>query len=428
MEAMDSNPAWTGVGASEVVRIEIISEEEYADLMRTRIRTEDFIARYRAALQAMQDLKKRLEEIQELCEADPSDTAALDKALEEFKDAHDRAHQLTDQLSRDFPAFAAETDFHQTLRELAKMLKEQTPQVKKLASNQADLSDTIDDLLRDLLRFEEPMNAQAETAEQIAEISRLFELSQYYLQLVRAQEQLARRLDRYPDPAQIRDPALYDSFRREETAIRERLLRFREQLVQRANDLPDDYGDLKQTALDFSEAMLTLQLSDVLEESIQAAERQDGRNMAQRVELALERMRQLLSECPGGFGGMMQCELRFRVRENMRATLKQMMSSWAGLAAGLGGGTGAIGDGYSESAHTPLNVPMYGPGRSDTFQRMTEGGHGRERGAVGGGIGDRARQVLRMESGAVDGREAPPMERAPERYRDALRRYFGGEE
>lgn len=421
LEAQDGNPDWTGVGASEVARIEIIAEEEYAELVRAKLRTEDFIARYRAARETLADLKTQMEDLLEQLSAGDVDAEALAEQLDALKQAHDAARRQMETLSRDFAAFDAENAFHEMLGDLAELLNRQAPSVAEWSLGEPRLADQLERALKELRQFDESMQEQMATAEAVAEVGRVFELTQRYLQLVRAQEQLVRRMDRYPDPSRLRDEGLFESFRREETAIREALIQFREELVRRANALStEDYEALKRTSLEFAEAIETLLIPDILQEAIQAAADREGGVWAQRSELALERMQELITQCEGAFGDLMQCELTFQVRESARSTLNQMIKAWGGPGMGAG-----FGDGYSMNANTPLNVPLFGPGRSDAIPGRGQDGRGDRRGAVGGAIGPRAREALRVEPSIREGDRAAPMEQAPEKYRDALRRYFG---
>ncbi len=425
LEAQDTNPDWSGVSVSEVVRVEIIDEEEYARLWRARVRAEDFMARYREAMSAWNELKRGIEEFLEQAEEEPP----TEEALAALKEKYDEVQEQMQRLAADFPVYEAEQSFQRTLQEMEAVMSGHRPALEDREPDDPRLAQRLEMVLQDLQAFDTPMAEHQETARHIQQVARMFELSQRYLQLVQAQEQLVRRMDRYPDPGRLRDAGLFDSFQREETQIREALITLRAELIERAEALDDEYEPLKVTALEFAEAIEELEIPDVMNNMIRAAENRSGQEMVNQAELALERMRLLLTECEGtAFGGLMDCELTFEVRTSARRTLQQMMQAWSGLGTGSGPGMGS-GDGYSVSAHTPLNVPLHGPGRSDRHRPVEGGGPGdAARGRGPGAAQVDEQQRLWTEPGAGQRPGVGDIETAPERYRDALRRYFGWEE
>ena len=78
LEAMDRNPSLLGRGVSEVVRLKIISEDEYAERIRAKVQLREFTARYRALAHAVQEARQALDALDKA--ADLGDAAAFEKA------------------------------------------------------------------------------------------------------------------------------------------------------------------------------------------------------------------------------------------------------------------------------------------------------------------------------------------------------------
>ena len=120
LEAVDSNPAMTGVTASELVRVQIISEEEYATMLRARTTLDEFLQRYRLMDAEMRRLTDALENLKKA-----RDEAELAKALKEALGANQRLAEFAAKLAADFPIFDSEKDLAETLDKLLGRLMDQ---------------------------------------------------------------------------------------------------------------------------------------------------------------------------------------------------------------------------------------------------------------------------------------------------------------
>ena len=86
LDASDHNPSLLGQGASEISRVRIISEEDYAAYIRARTTIDQFRARFDAARDAIEQARKALEELQKAQNEDDRR-----KALEAAQKAHEQA-------------------------------------------------------------------------------------------------------------------------------------------------------------------------------------------------------------------------------------------------------------------------------------------------------------------------------------------------
>jgi hypothetical protein len=110
-----------------------------------------------------------------------------------------------------------------------------------------------------------------------------------------------------------------------------------------------------------------------------------------------------------------------------------MMSGGMGMGRGgmgqgraAGAGAGSEDDGYSMGSQSALNVPMYGPERASFAS--PGGSMGEGTGAQGRPTAVRSEAVGERGAGtppeAAAGRGSPSIEQMPEKYREAIKRYF----
>ncbi len=420
LEAMDSNPDLTGMGVSEVARVQIISEEEYAGMLRAQVHAAEFIQRYQVAQQALDSLR-------DLAQAFADDLAQgklteddIAARWKELQAANRKTGKIFSQLAEDFQVYEAESSFGEVLNEIADGLEEQDEWLAKPPPFADGVPRTVANILDRLGRQAEPLRQEVQNAEEIAAIARLMEEALRYRQLLQAQERLVRRLERERNPAQIRDDALFALLRRQQEETRAGLVQLRDAIRAKAALVPLAEPALQETALEFADAIDDLEIPETMAAATEAAARLDGVALLRQATLALERMRRLLSQCEGGaFGGLAQCQLKFKVPARMQATLGQMLAAWS-----AGGGSD---DGYAMDGYSSLNVPAYGPSRTGLGSQEGLHGQGGEAGRAG-----RAQVNAEKQGPATVPRPGQhrmtPATQAPEKYRDALKRYFANPE
>ena len=159
--------------------------------------------------------------------------------------------------------------------------------------------------------------------------------------------------------------------------------------------------------------------------------------------LALEKLESLLNGegNPDGvkdFGALCQGQSPFPSSPGMKETLEEMLAaifSRAGNSrgsSGMGGSGGGFGgdinSGFTTNSFSQLNVPVLGPERM-RFERSPNSRAGK------GGEGDSGRDGVSMAKAQESRRleienrettrvESLQMELAPEKYREAIKRYF----
>jgi hypothetical protein len=106
LDAADHNPSLLGQGSSEISRIRVISEDEYAAYIRSKTTIDQFSKRFQAAREAMEKARESLEELQKASEAGKADEIA--KALGDAAKAHRESIEMMRKIAGDFPAFELE--------------------------------------------------------------------------------------------------------------------------------------------------------------------------------------------------------------------------------------------------------------------------------------------------------------------------------
>ena len=433
LEATDTNPDESGRTASEVVRVEIVSEEDYAQMLRERLDTEQFMARYQAAADALQAVRDALKATADAL-ATNAPASGLAARRRDLAAALGRAETLYRALAADVPIYAMEKESREVFKKTAAALGAAKAGIQQAGEQRDALAAALAEATRQLAEQQKAVQAQAEQARFVAEIARVKELEQAYRMLVAEQAELARRYQRYADPSRIADTVFFKAVEDRQGLIRKALAALQSELRDRAKALPDDpeLAELRKTALRFAAAIEEMRIAEAMLGAEQYAVARDGVISKERVELALDLMRQLLKKDEGG-GGFCKacCKPKFCPSEGQNQTLQQLgqckrpgFGQRMGLGTG-GAGTGEDADGYSAGMATPLNIPMIGPQRTAIGQQGTGPGK-----FAGSGTGptvarERAAEHAGAAAGPAASEGAVRLDDVPDKYRDALRVYFG---
>jgi hypothetical protein len=439
VEAADGNPDLTGLSASDIARVQIITEDEYAAMVRARVTLEEFAKRFDVSRDSMESVIQALQAIQRAL--DSKDPAAMEAKRQEALETMRRVAGLLEKLAHDFPVFDLEESLAEALKGALGTLKKQTAELDQTKPDAPGFRQTVDRMIEDLGGPGKALQAAVDQAKETGAIGRVMESVARFKNIVSRQAELVRRLTRLNQESGGRDVALLKTLTRRQDELRESLTLFASELRQHAAQLPSEYGELRQSAEAFVDKLTALGVTGLMTSAVQAGENQDARQCLHWATLALEKLRELMSsECDGGFGGMCDGKLRFKVSEELNKTLQQMLAAICqrmgggqeGPSGAAGGGAigGDINDGYRVGGYSPLNVPALGPERT-SFSTPSEGGRsGNGKGVTGGGSGAAATtgtETMGPVPGGNPRGESQPLEQVPEKYRNAVRRYFGNE-
>ncbi len=434
-QAVDRNPSFLGIAASEVSRIQIISDEEYANMIRTRTTIEEFAARYRIVNEALDELAEKLEALKSASEG--ADAEAIEEAQKKAALAAARAEDLFEMLSQDFKAFdlegAAISQSAETLDQIRKMQEQLSEASENLTGAQ------IDKMLETLKRSQDEYGKQEKEAQEVAAVSELMRKSIEFSHLVRDQDTLTRRLKKFETETRSENLPFLKKLGEDQEQMQKRLNSFSRELKESIKNLPPGYDDLRASAEQFSKAIDQSGASREMGISGTAASNEDGAKSFQYSSLALEKLNAILSgenSEAGEFGELASGNLFFSAPGRLEKTLSQMLSALClGMgqgnqpgppgsgSGGSGGGDAGLGgnsdDGYSMAGYTALDIPVLGPPRMKLEStKPSRTGSDESDGTGGDGTAGNATEQEQHDSGKSE---------VPESSRIDLERHGAGE-
>jgi hypothetical protein len=453
IEAGDRNPALDGVAASELARVEIISEAEYTDMMRQKTTIDAFVARFREAHKALRDLRNATAALQDALASEERDDNTVEEQLKQLKQNHRRAQDVLLRLSLDFAIYDIEEQLQAQLQEVSRSVDKHSDWLHASTPDDPALPANLERMAADLNPGGDALEENLRDAEMIAAVARVMEQAQLFRRLLRQQTELVRRLERYRGEALGAGPSLLRTMQRRQEEIRTQLEGFSKTLRELAAALPFDMKELADDVLEFVDAIEAAEILKLMSDAESAAENQDGRGAWQSANVALERMKALLPDPNEGEGeGEGEGEMDGNGFAQLCAgqkpgscsgdgigqTLSQMLDalcnkpgdgSGRGYTGRSGGGAGGgdQGDGYWVERQSALDVPLFGPPRTDYAPpRGGEGHAGKQQRGSG-----RPRQIAptaheRLETQPRTKADSRSMliEELPPKYRDSIKRYF----
>lgn len=421
-EAHDHNPSLMGIASSPVGRIQVISTQDYADLMRARSTLKEFQARFRVLNDAMEKVRESL---------GAEDRAAAQKAMQE-------AQQLAEALAKDFQAFDAEKLVAQEAEKIAKMMEEMQ---KRLESGSKE---EMRKMLAEVGEAAKRTQELKEKGQHLAEIGRVLEMAAEFKAMHARQQQLTRQLEELARQVMLgdmRNAAKLDSMAKQQQAVLDRWKIWLPELRAAAEALPASEGDLKKEALDFANAAENAGIQRSMETAMQQAKKDSTPNTFVNSQLALVGMDTLLNSNNKLCQSCKDGGIHFMTQEGLGETLAQMLAGMckkrgAGKEPGKnpmssGGGEGDASDGFSTEGDPLMNAPVYGP------DRMAFGGEGdlsgktASRGQSGAGrpvVTPQNANTISTETARANARRQISLRDVPERYREAVRKFYGEEQ
>lgn len=445
LEARDHRPGgqWRA-GVSDLARVRVISEEEYAGMVRQREGMEAFQKRFQVVSAAMSDVDDALRALQKEVDNPDATRDSLRRAKDRAASSARRAEEAFTALAEDFPLFDVERDAREG--------------IEKLRDHFADLGGQLQDLDVDDMAFDVKVDqlagAQQEQAEAFEQtraeqerflhLGRLLEQTADYRELLRRQELLTRQFERhtYDLPAESREEM--ERLARFQKALREELDDWMKETRERARALDPQDQSWADQALDMIKQLGEQNALEHMDRANRAARNEDNRGATRAAKDALEALRGTEDERqppPNGegentFEQMCRGEGAPRPGDGdaLSRSLRQLLDALGRRGRegpqGLGGSGGGIGgssdSGYAMPGSSPLNLPMRGPERNrydQPYGQDVQGGSGARR----DGAGTTSHIARGSAAGAPPASTTPGervLEQAPPRYREAVRRFY----
>lgn len=425
-EAADNYPKGPNVTLSRMYRVQIISPEQYAAILRQAAARKALFEPYFKLDAWLNRLAERARNLDKLAQSDSEADrqAALKEAAALAQDLAKYQAELG-QLLPQAIHFDVEQSFRETLVEqlfrvrwarksLEEALKGGQLDPKAMAAVAEELTQTAQSAQDDV---DQP-------AAQIAAVAHLLARADTFVKLAQEQAALARMLRRFAD--KTGDLSRIEQIEMQELAYRQRRIQeglhsFMDGLPELLAKLPQDpkYDPLRQDVREFLEAIADAKIEPDLAGSARLLNDLDGKGGAALAQTAAEKMDRLIAKCSGLPQQGKLC-LRFqpKIQKALGNTLEQILA-----AMGANSGSGQSGrDGYSLFND---DVALYGP---DMELAGEQAGGRRDTGPTGGRraerlAGDPAGPGFKSPETSARVRLQPEA-RFPLRYRDLVGDYF----
>lgn len=421
-EAHDHNPSLMGIASSPVGRIQIISTEDYAELMRARTTMKEFQARFSVLNNAMEKVREALS---------AEDRAAAEKAMQETQ-------KLAEALAKDFQAFDAEKAVAQEAEKIAKMMEDMQKRLENGSKEE------MQKMLAEIGEAAKRTQELKEKGKHLAEIGRVLEMAAEFKAMHAQQQQLTKQLEELARQVMLgdmRNAAKLDGLAKQQQANLDRWKAWLPELKAAAEALPASEGDLKKEALDFANAAENAGIQRSMETAMQQAKKDNTPNTFVNSQLALVGMDTLMNSDNKLCQSCKNGGIHFMTQEGLSETLAQMLAGMCkkrgvGKKPGQnpeasGGGEGDASDGFSTEGDPLMNAPVYGP------DRMAFGGEGdlsgktASRGQSGNGkpvVTPENANTISTEATRTSAKRQISLRDVPERYREAVRKFYGEEQ
>ena len=445
LEASDHNPSLLGQGASEISRIQIISEDDYAERIRAKTTLEQFSARYAAIAKAFQQARESLDAMDKA--ADLNDPAAVEKAREQAAAAHQDAARLLEQLAVDFPAFELEQRLKDIAAKGAADAKANLAQLEKFdpKASEGDQRKAIREM-RDRLGAREQEHQQLQQdAKTIAEAGKMLEMAAKFQQIYQTQVSISNRIRTIAEEihkGNDQNRRLLPSLAETQEKNREALDEFASELRKRAESVTDPaLTPLVESSLNFLEALRLADPQSVMDSGTKAGRLGVANDAYVQAELARGLLENLMEPEQEPFAQACkgQC-MKFSIpRPDVNATMQQLLEGLMcqnpGMAPNQGQGAGGMGGGgtgptgNAAPGFSMPDVPVVGPQRM-MFEPASLGGSTDGKGPTAGNkpVPTSAEsESLKPTELPRETQSAPDPESIPEPYREAVKRYFDPE-
>ena len=434
LEAADTNPDLLGNAMSDISRIDVISPDEYAEILRLRTAVAEFGERYRLLSRQLEQLRDAL---QALAENSAPEAPAREDLIRQALDAWNRLDENYRRIGEDFAIFDHEKLLPPVLKEIRAKSEPHAQRLGGLenpfANAPAIARNWLDALADPAARLEDQAR-DAALADQLMQVAR----SALQLQLlIDRQAALVRSLSRYEANLRATPAAVLEDFARTQAHIAESLNTWLSDTSALADALPKDQRDLAREMREVIDAIRDSRAPLYMERATTAAQNQNAPDAHRHARDALEALRAACNRCDQAgncYAGMCRNPGQgFRVKDSLANTLRQLCQALArqfgsahgsgGLGMGGGGFGGDASDGYWTSGSSLLDVPLHGPPRH-ALQALT--GHGGGHDGTGRGRTGAIRATHhfdRQSTGATPTR-AVSLDEIPERYREPARLFY----
>ncbi|YCM44425.1 hypothetical protein V2O64_00135 [Verrucomicrobiaceae bacterium 227] len=299
LEAADRNPSLLGVGVSDVVRVQIISEEDYAQRIRNQFQLENFTARYLALAHAIRESREALEALKNA--KTPGEVEAARKKAEE---AHARSQELAQKIGDDFKAFDLEGRLQESAKAAAEALEQNKTDLQNLPADPAERQAAIEKMQERLGGAAAQAGQIQQDAELVKKMGDVLEMATAYRRLINDQKSINKRLLEVAKEVAAGNTASTNrlpGLAKVQEKNRDALNKLAEELAKRSAALPKEAAEMQADVAEFLEKLSALNIPDPMDAASAAARNGQSDEALRRAQLALQLMERLIEDPDNGF-------------------------------------------------------------------------------------------------------------------------------
>ncbi len=441
----DNDPAGAKGSESPVAVIQIVSDEDLQQMVRTREGVDVLLSKYQQAQRRLEALQEEIEQLKKQLEKRDADGALSDEEKQSLEKLAERiaeeAAAVRESAKHALP-YDIDKALNKELEKLADQMEQAAKETKQAASQPKPsagkaakkLEEVQKKLAQERKEFKEGVN---DPLDQLAQIYPLLEDQSRFVELYHRQRDLAERLASLKDRDNPEDPATKARMREleeEQRKNREDLDALLNDIEEHASRLPDDDQKLKELAdssREFVEAVRGSGANQAMTDAESGLAEFSGTRGHGEAKHAADILEKFLSRCQGmGEQSEGACNsLKFKPGEGcLGDTLSQMLADAGFKPGGKPGQNGALGagGGFSARRSSLSNIGLYGnlPTRGNPTQ--SKSGSGKQSLSVGGSYRTDADQVTssRLDPHGLLKASGAGETAVPARYRSRVEQYF----
>lgn len=443
LEATDLNPSLLGSGTSNVVRVHIISVEEYAERIRRKTTLKAFAERFKLLSELIENARDSLVELETANKANKD--KEFNATLESSKKWHEQSKNLAYQLARDFHAYALEKELGDVAAATSDVLNENFLELQEITfSNPVEInSKSIEKMLERLGGVRERAKKLKKEADQVNNIGEAIKLAVRYREIYSNQRSVTMRFTNIAKEIHkgiTRNARQLPNLAKVQMKNRDALLRLLIDIRAVSESLPDEFGDLKMALAEFADKADELNIVEPMQATADAAKLGKSDEATSQSHFTLNLLEQLLqlkepnTEDDNAFAALCQGKLQRskfpvpdKVEDTLTAMLRAMLSKVEKKDQDGEGGEGGPGEGGEggggQAGRSANNLPMFGPPRLDFNGANSQGRDG-----LAKKQGSRGKQQLEQSQLRSSQKEdALPSKlqlyRIPEKYKDSVKKF-----
>ncbi|MBR2126378.1 MAG: hypothetical protein IJ943_06560 [Akkermansia sp.] len=420
-EVGDDNPFRFNIVSTPTTRVNVISAEQYAEILRLEITYDEFMARYELLTEALAQAVQALKE---------GDAAAARTAMES-------ARELSRTIAGDFPVFDMDGKLSELAGRIADELDSNLAELGTLGDGGSD-SERREAFDRMLSRLGEPLASLAQEEQQAVElalVARAQEAQHRFAELVQQQAELVGLYRRFMDEfgaASTSEPGRLEGLGVEQVAILQEYVAWEESLSPLLAELGqhESLASLYQQVFAMRHACEQAGVEGLMDQAVAESSAHHPAEAHSYAAQALDGMEKLLqNECSARAANDAAGQCRSSMASAAGNTLQQLLDAMLNRrrenSAGRGEGSGR---GQSTRPRAAVGNRLIGPARSRMSRRAGSGNSSAKAGADRPGE-SAAQHSPQLRPIGTPGPESPTYrdidtQMVPPTYRDAVRSYF----